>query len=111
MTMLSIAIWFCYGMAFQMGFYAFDFVRIYALPWMAALVLLVITTISVLVPSSPGYVGTYHYLCQLSLGLFAVPESPALTFAFVLHGINFLPILIVGLILISAEGMSVKSLQ
>ena len=110
-TTLSIAIWFCYGLAIQIGFYAFDFVSIYALPWTAALVLLVITTISVLVPSSPGYVGTYHYLCQLSLGLFAVPESPALTFAFVLHGINFLPILIVGLILISAEGMSVKSLQ
>jgi uncharacterized protein (TIRG00374 family) len=110
-TALSIIIWGCYGYAFQLIFYAFDFVNLYSLPWTAALVLLVITTISVLVPSSPGYVGAYHYLCQLSLGLFAVPESPALTFAFVMHGINFLPILIVGLILVSAEGLTLRSVQ
>ena len=110
-AILSVLIWICYGAIFQISFYAFDFVAGFALPWYAALVLLVITTISVLVPSSPGYVGTYHYLCQLSLGLFGVPKSPALTFAFVVHGINFLPILVVGLILISAEGMSMKSLQ
>ncbi len=108
---LSLVIWACYGYAFQLVFYAFDFVSIYSLPWMAALVLLVITTISVLVPSSPGYIGTYHYLCQLSLGLFAVPASPALTFAFVMHGINFVPVLIVGLIFISAEGLNVRGIQ
>ena len=110
-TVLSILIWACYMFIFQVSFYAFNFINLYHLPWTAALVLLVITTISVLVPSSPGYVGTYHYLCQLSLGLFAVPESPALTFAFVVHGINFLPILIVGLIILSKEGMNIKSLQ
>ena len=110
-TVISLVIWACYGYAFQLVFYAFDFVHIYSLPWLAALVLLVITTISVLVPSSPGYVGTYHYLCQLSLGLFAVPQSPALTFAFVMHGINFVPVLIVGLICISAEGLNVRGIQ
>ena len=109
-AVLSILIWICYGAVFQIAFYSFDFVEIYSLPWDAALVLLVITTISILVPSSPGYVGTYHYLCQLSLGLFGVPESPALTFAIVVHGISFFPVLLVGLILISFEGMSFKSL-
>lgn len=110
-TVLSVLIWACYAAIFQLVLYSFNFIAIYSLPWTAALVLLVITTISVLVPSSPGYVGTYHFLCQLSLGLFGVPDSPALTFAFVAHGINFLPILVVGLILVSAEGMSLKNLQ
>ncbi len=110
-TVLSLIIWACYGYAFQLVFYAFDFINIYSLPWMAAMVLLVITTISVLVPSSPGYIGTYHYLCQLSLGLFAVPASPALTFAFVMHGLNFVPVLIVGLIFLSAEGLNVRGIQ
>ena len=110
-SLLSLVIWACYGVIFQIVFYAFDFVTTYHLPWSAALVLLVITTISVLVPSSPGYVGTYHYLCQLSLGLFGVPESPALTFAFVMHGINFFPVLIVGLILVSKEGVSLRGVQ
>jgi uncharacterized protein (TIRG00374 family) len=112
-VLLSIVIWACYAYIFQLLFYAFDFVAEYSLPWSASLVLLVITTFSILIPSSPGYVGTYHYLCVYTLGLFPtpVPESQALSFAFVAHGINFLPILIVGLLLISAAGMSISSLQ
>jgi len=108
---LTMLIWLCYAVSFQVIFYAFDFVKIYSLPWTAALVLLVITTISVLVPSSPGYVGTYHYLCQLSLALFAVPPETALSFAFILHGLNFFPIIIVGLVLVSLSKMSLKRLQ
>jgi len=107
-AVLSLLIWTCYGAFLQVSFYAFDFVALYDLPWTAALVTLVITTISVIVPSSPGYVGTYHLLCQLSLGLFAIPKSEALTFAFVAHGINFIPILIVGLIIASVEGVSLS---
>ena len=108
---LSIVIWFCYGFMFQIGFMAFNFGSIYDLPWMTSLVLLVITTIAVVVPSSPGYVGTYHYLCQLSLGFFGVPKSEALTFAFVIHGINFFPIFVVGVVLVSWMGMNLKSIQ
>lgn len=107
-VVLSLVIWACYGAVIQVSLYAFNFVSQYNLPWTAALVALVITTISVIVPSSPGYVGTYHWLCQLSLGMFAVPKSEALTFAFVLHGIYFIPILIVGLIIAGAEGISLS---
>jgi len=110
-VMLSIFMWACYGFIFQLIFFAFDFVRLYSLPWLAVPVLLVITTISILVPSSPGYVGTYHYLCQLSLALFAVPASEALTYAVVMHGMNFVPVLVLGLILLSAEGMSIQEIQ
>ena len=110
-TVLSILIWTCYVFIFQLAFYAFDFVNLYSLPWYASLVLLVITTISILIPSSPGYVGTYHFLCQFALGLFSVPESPALSYAFVVHGINFIPILIVGLILYSAQNIRVGNLK
>lgn len=112
-TVLSLLIWACYGMAFQFVLYSFDFIRIYALPWTTSLVLLVITTFGVLVPSSPGYVGTYHWLCQQALALppFLVPDSQALTFAIVMHGINFLPVILVGLIMISLEGLSFKSLK
>lgn len=108
---LSPLIWFCYAFIFQIGLHAFDFVTAYDLPWTAALVLLVITTIAIVVPSSPGYVGTYHFLCQISLAFFAVPKSEGLTFAIILHAINFFPVLVVGLILISVEGLNLKRLQ
>jgi hypothetical protein len=110
-AVLSIIIWICYAYVFQLVFYAFNFVDLYSLPWSTAFVLLVITTIAILVPSSPGYVGTYHWMCMIGLGLFNIPESEALSFAFVMHGLNFIPILIVGLVIISIEGISIKAAQ
>jgi glycosyltransferase 2 family protein len=107
----SICLWSCYGYIFQLVLHAFNFISTYALPWTASLVLLVITTFGILVPSSPGYVGTYHYLCQLSLALFGVPASPALTFAFVMHGLNFIPVLVLGFFILSREGLSISGLQ
>jgi uncharacterized protein (TIRG00374 family) len=108
---LSVAIWVCYGLTFHLSLYAFDFVEEYNLVWYVALVLLVITTISVVVPSSPGYVGTFHYLCQLALGLFGVPAAPALSYATVAHAVCFLPVFVVGLALANYQGMSVRKVE
>jgi uncharacterized protein (TIRG00374 family) len=110
-TLLSIVIWLCYVYSCQLAFYAFGFVTTYSLPWSAALVVLVITTVGIIVPSSPGYIGTYHFLCLLSLGLFGVPDSPALSFALVFYGVNFLPILVLGLFCASWEGVSLRTMQ
>jgi glycosyltransferase 2 family protein len=108
-AVLSAVIWACYGLTFHLCLYAFDFVEVYNLAWYVALVLLVITTISVVVPSSPGYVGAFHYLCQLALGLFGVPAAPALSYAAVAHAVCFLPVFVMGLILANYEGMSVRT--
>jgi glycosyltransferase 2 family protein len=104
---LSVIIWACYGIVFFFCLHAFDFVKTYNLTWSVSLVLLVITTIAVIVPSSPGYVGTYHYLCQITLAMFGVPAGPALSFATVVHGANFFPVLIAGLLFAQYEGMTI----
>ena len=104
---LSFVIWICYGLVFLLCLYSFNFMETYHLNWIAALILLVITTIAVAVPSSPGYVGIYHYLCQVTLALFSVPAGPALSFAAVVHGVNFLPVLIVGFFLAQREGTAI----
>ncbi|MCP4219840.1 MAG: flippase-like domain-containing protein, partial [bacterium] len=108
-TALTALIWVCYVASFQVIFYCFDLVGVYSLPWTASLVLLVITTISVVVPSSPGYVGTYHFLCMSSLAFFNVPEAVSLSYAFIMHGINFFPIIVVGLVLVSFSKFSLKN--
>jgi uncharacterized protein (TIRG00374 family) len=106
---LSFLIWACYVLTFQLLFYAFGFISLYHLTWTAALVTLVITTISIVVPSSPGYVGSYHFLCQLSLGLFAIPKGPALSFALVMHAISVYPIFFLGLFILSREKISLAA--
>lgn len=99
-------IWFCYWLVFHILFYSFDLVEGYNLGAVSSLVLLVITTISVVVPSSPGYVGTYHFLCMKSLALFGVPEEVGLSYAFIAHGISIIPPAIVGFMLAWKEGIS-----
>jgi len=110
-AVLSVVIWACYGFILHMILHAFDFVSVYHLPWSASLIILVVTTIGIVVPSSPGYVGTYHWLCQISLAMFEVPAGPALSFAILTHGVNFLPVLIVGLILAYYEGVAIFGVQ
>jgi len=106
-AVLSVVIWVCYGFIIHLVLYAFDLVSVYHLPWSTSLIILVITTIGIVIPSSPGYVGTYHWLCQVSLALFGVPAGPALSFAILTHGVNFLPVLIVGLVLAYYEGVEI----
>ncbi len=110
-AVLSVVIWACYGFIIHLVLYAFDFVSVYHLPWSTSLIVLVVTTIGIVVPSSPGYVGTYHWLCQISLAMFGVPAGPALSFAILTHGVNFLPVLIAGLILAYYEGVEIFRLQ
>jgi uncharacterized protein (TIRG00374 family) len=108
---LSFAIWTVYALTIQFLFSAFGFVGRYHLPWTAALVAMVVTTISVVVPSSPGYIGSFHFLCQLSLGFFSVPKGPALSYAFVLHAVSVFPFFFLGLFFLSREKLSLRSLR
>jgi uncharacterized protein (TIRG00374 family) len=108
---LSLLIWVCYALTIHLLFLAFAFVGRYRLPWSAALVVMVVTTISVVVPSSPGYVGSFHFLCQLALGFFAIPKGPALSYAFVLHAVSVFPVFFLGLLFLAREKLSLKSLQ
>jgi hypothetical protein len=60
-------------------------------PFMAAVVLLVILQVGVAVPSTPGKLGVFQYLAVLGLSLFKVEHAPALAFGLVLHLLVFLP--------------------
>lgn len=108
---LTALIWACYALSFWFVFHAFSFVVKYSLPWTASLVLLVLTTIGILVPSSPGYIGVYHFLCQAGLGFFGVVPGEALSYAFVMHGINFFPIIAVGGALALMNNLSIKNMN
>jgi uncharacterized membrane protein YbhN (UPF0104 family) len=65
-------------------------------PVTAAVLLLCATNLGMAVPSSPGYVGVYHYLVVTSLSLFGVERELALSYAFVLHLLAFLPVSLLG---------------
>lgn len=110
-SILSLMIWTCYGLVFYFTLQAFNFVETYDLRWSTSLILLVITSIALVVPSSPGYIGTYHYFCQISLAMLGVSSSPALSFAAVVHAIDFFPVFILGLFFANYENISIFNIS
>ena len=66
----------------------------------AAYTVLLITALGITLPTAPGFVGNYHYFCVLGLSLFGIAKVDALTYAILLHGLQFLVIIILGLIFI-----------
>lgn len=74
----------------------FGFTGRYDLGLSEALVLLVISTVGVIIPT-PGGTGTYHYFCSQTLHHFYnVPLADALAFATVVHGVAYISFLVVG---------------
>jgi uncharacterized protein (TIRG00374 family) len=106
-AVLSIAIWLCYAAVYYICLAAFGLVSAYHLAWYVGLVVLVFTTISVVIPSTPGYVGTFHYLCQVSLVMFGVSASAALSFAVIAHLVGVVPVALAGLICANYEGVAI----
>lgn len=80
------------------------------LPLTASLFIMVLLVIAVMVPASPGYIGTYHYACFKALTVFGVSSEKALSVALVLHAINFFPITLLGLYCLLRGRMSLAGL-
>jgi uncharacterized protein (TIRG00374 family) len=66
------------------------------LPITASMFIMVLLVFAVMVPASPGFIGTYHYACFKGLSAFGIPESTAVSIALVLHGVGFFPVIIAG---------------
>ena len=68
--------------------------------------------LATIIPSSPGYVGTFHLPLQsvLTAG-YGVHPSEAAAYAIVAHAVLVLPIAVLGIILLAREGLSLSAVQ
>lgn len=65
-------------------------------------------TLATLIPSTPGYVGTFDYFTMLGIMAYGVPQEVAAVFALVVHIVLWLPITIFGMLwLVLPAGKSV----
>lgn len=103
----SVVMWLSYAGIVYVTLIAFRLNTAYDLPWVTSLVVLVMVGIGIMIPSSPGYVGTYHLLCIQAMAFFSVPTSQAAGFAVVLHVVNFIPVTLVGLLYFWREHMKI----
>jgi len=88
----SLMIWVCCVVSVDLVLRGFD-VR---LPITASMFILVLLVFAVMVPASPGFIGTYHYACFKGLSIFGVGESTAVSIALVMHGVSFFPVIAAG---------------
>ncbi|HYF19581.1 MAG TPA: lysylphosphatidylglycerol synthase transmembrane domain-containing protein [Ramlibacter sp.] len=61
-------------------------------------------TLATLLPSTPGYVGTFDYFTALALRAFEVAPPAAAAFALCIHALLWVPVTVVGLSLLALHG-------
>ncbi|HWR84123.1 MAG TPA: lysylphosphatidylglycerol synthase transmembrane domain-containing protein [Candidatus Deferrimicrobium sp.] len=102
----TILIWLLMGLSNVFVFWAFGF----KLPLDASYVLLVVVSISILVPSSPGFVGVYHAGAVWSLMSYGISKEDALSCALVLHAAQYIVVTIMGFYFLKKEHLSLTTL-
>lgn len=73
-------------------------------PWPAPWLSLSAATLATLLPSSPGYVGTFDYFGTLGLTAYGAPQAAAAAFALLVHLVLWLPITAVGMVALVWSG-------
>jgi uncharacterized protein (TIRG00374 family) len=82
-----------------------------SLPFMAPFFILVLLCFSVVLPSAPGYIGTFHVACQYGLIFYGFSRANALSMAIILHAAGFIPTVLLGLLLLSLHHIPLRSLR
>ncbi len=80
-------------------------------PFYVSIVVVGITSFGMTIPSSPGYLGTYHFLVVNTLLFFNIDKSTALSFAILSHSILYFPEIFLGTIFMWQENLSFKVLK
>jgi uncharacterized protein (TIRG00374 family) len=103
----SVFLWAFTGISGYLMFIAFG---LYPPIW-AAFIMLFVSVLAVSLPSSPGYIGTYHAACIVGFGLINklgmfngdVSNSVALSFSIVIWSCQFFPVTLIGLYYLRKE--------
>ncbi len=83
----------------------------FPVPFFASFTLLVLQALSTLIPFLPGYTGSFHYATVFGLGLYGVSAEKALGAALVIHAVNMLPFVVMGLVFIWRENLSLRDVE
>lgn len=106
-TFHTFMIWIIMGLSNYFVLLAFG----WHLPLTASFVILVVVSILIMVPASPGFVGVYHYGTVLSLGIYGIGKEEALSCALVMHATQYLVITLVGFYYLRREHLSLKQIE
>lgn len=105
---LSLAGWLAHILVVYFLFKSFGF---YDLPFMAAIIIMVINTLALLIPITPGNAGTFELAVVASLLVFNIAKSDAVLYALALHLLDLIPIFVMGFLFLRSERMTLKEIK
>ncbi|MBU0568778.1 flippase-like domain-containing protein [bacterium] len=104
----SFVVWTVTSLRHYIGFLCFDI----SLPFSACFFVFGMVFIGMMIPASPGSIGTYHYFCLQAFLLLGVEDKNlALSYAFFMHITNYLCVTSVGLLCLIKENISFRELR
>lgn len=103
----TLLLWILMGLSNYFVFMAFGF----DIPIDASFVLLVVVSILIMAPSTPGFLGVYHYGVVISLGVYGITDEEARACALVLHAAQYIVITLMGFYFLKKEHLSLKDLE
>ncbi len=106
LVLLSTLVWSCEAMAYLFLTLAFPISLFPLTRVVAALFVMVVANLGVLIPSSPGYIGTFHFFAMSALTVFGAARETALSYAVVSHAMQYLLVTGLGLLFIWRENLS-----
>ena len=74
----------------------------------AALLVCIAVSFGMTLPASPASVGVFEAVTIVALRAYHVSDSKALSYALVLHALNYLPYIVAGLLILQAHALSVR---
>jgi uncharacterized protein (TIRG00374 family) len=106
-VLISLIIWFINIVSFHLVIISLNL----ELAWYYSGMTIVIIALGMIIPSAPGYVGTYEFFCVFSLSYFSIEKSAALVCALISHGLLYVVILAVGIVCYMVEIVPVNRLK
>lgn len=68
-----------------------------------------ITALSVTIPSSPGYVGTWEFMSIIALSIFKVDRTKSVSFGLLSHILGMIPVVVFGIVYVIKEANLIKN--
>jgi len=110
LVLLSTLVWSCETTSYLFLTLAFPISLSPLTRVVAALFVMVVANLGVLIPSSPGYIGTFHFFAMSALAVFGAARETALSYAVVSHAMQYLLVTGLGLLFLWRENLSLLRL-
>ncbi len=77
----------------------------------ASVMVLLAVCLAMMIPSTPGYIGTYHASVAYALLLYNVPLEKALSLSIVFHATNYIPVTLAGFLYLWRHHLTLKGIR